>query len=136
MGKPSDSTNDKTSARQGGDQLVPVERQQNLLDLSTHNLSEEEARAIRSKALDAKLDIDKKRAEADDRYAHSSRDMVNTVGLVGKLEQTSSSDFEVNSHFDTASGHTSVRVKKTSNQAIVVIAIVVAVVILIVMLQG
>ena len=115
--------------------IVPASRSENLLDVSTKGLSADEARALRGKALEAKLQVDRQRVEADDRFLNSSRDMVNTVKIVESLERAGKSDYEVNSQYSTASGQTSVRVKKATNQAIVIIAVAIAAVLLFLLIR-
>lgn len=130
-----DDNSPKNGASSGGDALVPAPRSENLLDLSTRGLSEAEARVLKAKALDAKLQVDRQRVEADDRFANSSRDMANTVKIVESLDQAGKSDYEVNAQYHTASGQTTVRVKKATNQAIVIIAIAVAAILLLLLLR-
>ena len=134
MDKPEDKSSNN-GGNAGSDALVPAPRSENLLDLSTRGLSNDEARALRTKALEAKLQVDKQRVEADDRFADSSRDMANTVKIVQSLEHAGKSDYEVNAQYRTASGNTSVRVKKATNQAIVIIAIAIAAILLLLLIR-
>lgn len=114
---------------------LPTRRaQENLLDVATSGLSPEEIRQLRGKALDARLELDVAARQADERFLNSSRDMANTVRLAGELDQ-GRNDYDINASYDTASGRTAVRVKRATNQTLVVVAVVIAVIVLLIFLS-
>jgi len=58
------------------------------------------------------------------------RDMGNTIQAVSSLEQSSKSDYDVKSSFNTASGTTDIHVKKNNNTVIIIVAIVIGIIVL------
>lgn len=79
-----------------------------LLNIAASDLSPDERVALRSKVLSEKLALDVSQHKADQRFVDSTRDMANTVRAVNSLEQSSKSDYEVRSSFETASGRTDI----------------------------
>ncbi len=131
------STNDGPGGRGAGDSLAPIPpRPQNLIDLATHGMTEQEVQAIRSKALEVRVDLDKQRVEADDRFQNSTRDMATTLKLVEGLERTGQSDYELKADYKSASGTTTVRVSRATNKTIIVIAVAVAIILVLVLLKN
>jgi hypothetical protein len=61
--------------------------------------------------------------------------MSNTVKMVSALEQAGKNDYEISAQYHTASGQTSVRVKKATNQTIIIIAVAVAAILLVLLLR-
>jgi hypothetical protein len=57
--------------------------------------------------------------------------MHNTARHVRDLESSTKSDYTVRANFETASGSTSVEVKKSNNTTIIVVAVVVALIFLV-----
>jgi hypothetical protein len=102
----------------------------NLLDAALANLPAEQRQTLAQKALERKLDIDAKAVEADNRHRASSVDMANTIHQVRALENSTKSDYTVRAEFETASGRTSVEIKKSNNTVIIVIAIFIAIIVL------
>lgn len=110
--------------------LVRPPANSSLLNIAADNLSQDERVALRRKVIDEKLALDVSQHKADQRFCDSTRDMANTVRAVNSLEQSSKSDYEVKSTFETASGRTDIHVKKNNNTVIIVVAIVIGIVIL------
>lgn len=57
--------------------------------------------------------------------------MHNTVRNVQDLESSTNSDYSVKAIFETASGKTSIEVKKSNNTTIIVVAVTIAVIFLV-----
>jgi hypothetical protein len=102
-----------------------------LLDIAFQNLPAEQRDKLLAKALDKKLELEVDTAKAAQRHDRSGIDMHNTVRHVRDLESSTKSDYNVRATFETASGNTSVEVKKSNNTTIIVIAVVVAVIFLV-----
>ena len=124
--------NDSNRSMPGDPSKLPttVSQPGNLLDAALAHLPPAQRQALAQKALERKLDIDAKAVEADNRYRASSVDMANTIHQVRALENSTKSDYTVNAQYETASGRTSVEIKKSNNTVIIVIAIVIAVIVL------
>lgn len=99
-----------------------------LLNLTLDELSENQKIELRKKIFEEQIGLDVSQAKADQRFHNSSRDMASTVQAVRSLEQSSKSDYEVRSSFETASGNTNITVKKNNNTVIIVVAIVIGIV--------
>ena len=106
-----------------------------LLNLTVDNLSESQKIELQKKILEERIGLDVSQAKADQRFVNSTRDMVNTVQVVRGLEQSSKSDYEVKSTFETASGKTNITVKKNNNTVIVVVAVVIGIIIFLFLLS-
>lgn len=102
-----------------------------LLDTAFQNLPAEQRDKLLAKALDKRLELEVDAAKAAQRHDRSGIDMNNTVRHVRDLESSTKSDYTVRANFETASGNTSVEVKKSNNTTIIVIAVVVAVIFLV-----
>jgi len=102
-----------------------------LLDTAFQNLPAEQRDKLLAKALDKRLELEVDAAKAAHRHDRSGIDMHNTVRHVRDLESSTKSDYTVRASFETASGNTSVEVKKSNNTVIIVIAVVVAVIFLV-----
>ena len=109
--------------------LVRPPSNSSLLNIAAGDLSQEERVALRTKVINEKLALDVSQHKADQRFYDSTRDMANTVRAVNSLEQSSKSDYEVRSTFETASGRTDIHVKKNNNTVIIVVAIVIGIII-------
>ena len=83
------------------------------------------------KALEKKLDLDVEAVKANSRFNASTADMANTVEQVRKLEASTRSDYNLRATYETASGNTTVEVKKSNNTVVIVIAVVIAIVFLV-----
>jgi uncharacterized membrane protein len=103
-----------------------------LLDEALSKLPKEQQERMLSKAIEKRIDIDAEAKIADLRYQASSVDMANTIRQVHALEQSTKSDYTVRADYQTASGKTSVEVKKSNNTVIIVIAIVIGIILLLV----
>lgn len=123
-----------------GNELVPREELQtalmeqqkrgSLLNLALDDLTPDQKRQLTQNVLDERFRLDVSQAEADQRFTNSTRDMGNTIRAVNSLEQSSKSDYEVKSSFETASGTTDIHVKKNNNTVIIIVAIVIGVIVL------
>ena len=102
-----------------------------LLDTAFQGLPQEQRQKLLEKALEKKLELDVEAVKAARRHEQSGADMHNTVRHVRDLESSTKSDYIVRANFETASGNTSVEVKKSNNTTIIVVAIVIAVIFLI-----
>jgi hypothetical protein len=100
----------------------------NLLNLTLDDLSENQKIELRKKILEEQIGLDVSQAKAEQRFHNSTRDMASTVQAVRNLEQSSKSDYEVRSTFETASGNTNITVKKSNSTVIIVVAIVIGIV--------
>lgn len=83
---------------------------------------------MRAKALERKLELEVDAAKAQQRHDRSGIDMHKTVEHVRNLESSTKADYTVRANYETASGNTSVEVKKNNSTVFIVIAVVVAVV--------
>ena len=108
--------------------LVLQQSRGNLLKLTLDDLSENQKIELREKILEEQIGLDVSQAKADQRFHNSTRDMASTIQAVRSLEQSSKSDYEVRSTFETASGNTNITVKKNNNTVIIVIAVVVGII--------
>jgi hypothetical protein len=102
-----------------------------LLDTAFQNLPAEQREKLLAKALEKKLELDVDAAKAAQRHERSGIDMHNTARHVRDLESSTKSDYTVRANFETASGNTSVEVKKSNNSTIIVVAVVIAVIFLV-----
>ena len=102
-----------------------------LLDTAFQNLPAEQREKLLAKAIEKKLELDVDAAKAAQRHERSGVDMHNTVRHVRDLESSTKSDYTVRATFETASGNTSVEVKKSNNTTIIVVAVVVALIFLV-----
>lgn len=100
-----------------------------LLDAAMSSLPAEHRDDLRRKALEKQLDLDAEAMKAQRRFDSSSVDMDNTVSTIRRLETATRADYTVRGNYETASGNTTVEVKRNNNTAVVVIAIAVAVVV-------
>ena len=110
--------------------LATEHAQGNLLDFSVDDLTNEDKRELLQQILMARVDLAVSQAKAAQQFATSTRDIRQTIQTVADLEQSSKSDYDITSSFETASGQTQLHVKKNNNTVIVVIAIAIAIVVL------
>jgi len=99
--------------------LVEQQKRGSLLNLALDELSNKQKRQLTQNILNERIRLDVSQAEADQRFGNSTRDMGNTIRAVNSLEQSSKSDYEVKSSFETASGTTDIHVKKNNNTVII-----------------
>lgn len=116
--------------------LVTRQGTGNLLDLATSELTDGQRHDLAKRIIDEKITLDVNERKADQRYGDSTRDMANTVRAVNSLENSTKSDYDVRSSYETASGETNIHVKKNNNTAIIVIAIVIGVVLFLIFAGG
>ena len=102
-----------------------------LLDSAFQQIPAEQRQRLLEKAFEKKLELDVKAFEAAQKHERSSADMQNTVRHVNDIERSTKSDYTVKANFETASGHTSVEIKKSNNTTTIIVAVVVAVIFLI-----
>jgi len=133
MGNESDRSSDALVKSAGAGSLAK-RPDSNLLDLATEGLTASELQALRVKAVEEKLRLDVSAREADHRFVSSTKDMANTVRLANELDQ-GRNDYSIDSVHETASGRTTVRVKRATNQSFLIIAIVIAVIVLLIVLN-
>ena len=93
-------------------------------------MSEKENGQLRARAVEEKLRLDVSAKEADQRTANAARDMGMSVRLVQELDH-GSNDYTVDQTYETASGRTSVSIKKSTNQNYVIVAIAVGALVLV-----
>lgn len=98
-----------------------------ILDQAYKSLTAEQKKNLLAKAGEQALDQEIKDREAQRKFQAAGVEMARHVQLVEEHEKLKA-DFTVTSHFDTASGKTTVTVSKSNNTLIIVIAVVVAVV--------
>lgn len=108
--------------------LAIQQKRGNLLNLAFNDLSETQKLDLKKKIIEERINLDVSQARADQRFYDSSRDMSNTIQAVRNLEKSSKSDYEVKSSYETASGNTSITVKKNSNTVIIVVAVVIGII--------
>lgn len=108
-----------------------VSKPGNLLDAALAHLPPEQRQQLTEKALERKLELDVEAKKADMRHQASSVDMANTIHQVRALENSTKSDYTLKAEYETASGRTSVEIKKSNNMVIIIIAIVIGIVALI-----
>jgi hypothetical protein len=106
----------------------------NLLDLAVAGMSEQDVQQLRGRAVEEKLRLAVSAREADHRFVNAARDMGATVRLAQELDH-GRNDYSVDGTYETASGRTTVHVKKSTNQAFLIVAIVVGVLALLVLMN-
>ena len=106
----------------------------NLLDVAVEGLSPKDVEQIRARALEEKLRLDVGASEADQRFFNTARQMAADVRTARELDQ-GRNDFSIDSTHATASGQTTVRIKKSTNMGFMVVAVIVGVVALLLLLN-
>jgi hypothetical protein len=109
---------------------TPLAQPGSLLDAALSKMPKEQQEQILGEALKKRLEIEVQTREADLRFQSSSADMQRTIEQIGELEAKTGSDYTVRSEYETASGKTSIEVRKSNNTVIIVIAIVIGVILL------
>lgn len=111
---------------------LPASTRKNLLDedalarLSPNDRAEIEKTLVREQ-----IRADAEAKAAADRFQDSSRDMARDLNYIRSLEDSTRGDYTVGGHYDTASGRTTVTVRRLSNLTILVIAVVIGLVALV-----
>jgi len=113
--------------------LFPVSAE-DIVDNALQNLDEKQAREVTKKAADelVRIAVEKRKAEyRSDRAQDEMRNLISNANLLDERV----SDYKINSTFETATGTTSVEIKKSrSNTIILISAIAIFVLLLLVLL--
>jgi hypothetical protein len=124
--------------RDDDDELVPQKQSlfpvtaEDIVDNALQNLDENQAREVSKKAADeiVRLAVEKRKAEyRTDRAQEEMRNLIDNANLLDQRV----SDYKINSTFETATGTTSVEIKKSRANLIVASAAVAAIIFLVVM---
>lgn len=126
------------------DDLVPQKQSlfpvtaEDIVENALQNLDEQQAREVTRKAADevVRLAVEKRKAEyRSDRAQEEMRNLINNANLLDDRV----GDYKINSTFETATGTTSVEIRKSRTTNIIVLAaiiVVLAVVLLILFLRS
>ena len=101
--------------------LFPVTAE-DIVDNALQNLDEQQAKEVTKKAADevVRLAVEKRKAEyRSDRAQDEMRNLINNAELLDRRV----GDYKINSTFETATGTTSVEIKKSKTNLIVGIAV-------------
>jgi predicted RND superfamily exporter protein len=118
------------------DDLIPQKQSlfpmtaDDIVDNALQNLDEQQAREVTKKAADevVKIAVEKRKAEyRSDRAQEEMRNLIDNANLLDEKV----CDFKINSTFETATGTTSVEIKKSKTNTVVLIAAILIVVLLI-----
>jgi hypothetical protein len=124
--------------RDDDDELVPQKQSlfpvtaEDIVDNALQNLDENQAREVSKKAADeiVRLAVEKRKAEyRTDRAQEEMRNLIDNANLLDQRV----GDYKINSTFETATGTTSVEIKKSRANLIVASAAVAAIIFLVVM---
>lgn len=129
-GRVKETGNDLVTTDEVQKALAEQQKRGSLLNITLDGLSEDQKKQLTEKVLHERMRLDVSQAEADQRFENSTRDMANTIRAVNSLEQSSKSDYEVKSSYETASGKTDIHIKKNNNTVIIIIAVVIGIIIL------
>ncbi len=127
--QPADSTSPSILRSPPGERTLPMSRHnpstslqplrnRSLLDQDLDELPEDDRRAVRRSILEQRLRLETEARAAEHRFAASVRDMQSVVDLAGALDELDR-DFEIQSRFQTASGHTDLKVRHTPDRDLV-----------------
>ena len=114
------------------DDLVPQKQSlfpvtaEDIVENALQNLDEEQAREVTRKAADevVRLAVEKRKAEyRSDRAQEEMRNLINNANLLDDRV----GDYKINSTFETATGTTSVEIKKSRTTNVIVLAAIIAV---------
>ena len=100
--------------------LFPVSAE-DIVDNALQNLDEKQAREVTKKAADelVRIAVEKRKAEyRSDRAQDEMRNLINNANLLDERV----SDYKINSTFETATGTTSVEIKKSRSNTIILIS--------------
>lgn len=118
-----------------GQALFPMTAD-DIVENALHNLDERQAREVTKKAADevVKLAVEKRKAEyRSDRAQEEMRNLINNANLLDQKV----AEYKINSTFETATGTTSVEIKKSRvNRLLLMTAIALFVLILVMFLTS
>lgn len=100
--------------------LFPVSAE-DIVDNALQSLDEKQAREVTKKAADelVRIAVEKRKAEyRSDRAQDEMRNLINNANLLDERV----SDYKINSTFETATGTTSVEIKKSRSNTIIMIS--------------
>ena len=100
--------------------LFPVSAE-DIVDNALQNLDEKQAKEVTKKAADelVRIAVEKRKAEyRSDRAQDEMRNLINNANLLDEKV----SDYKINSTFETATGTTSVEIKKSRSNTIILIS--------------
>jgi hypothetical protein len=112
--------------------LFPVSAE-DIVDNALQNLDEKQAREVTKKAADelVRIAVEKRKAEyRSDRAQDEMRNLINNANLLDERV----SDYKINSTFETATGTTSVEIKKSRSNTIILISAIAIFVLLVLVL--
>ena len=132
----SKKTNPLVSQEEVNRSLTRQQKTGNLLDFAASELSDGQRQDLAERVVDEKISLDVSERKADQRFYDSTRDMANTVRAVNSLENSTKSDYDVSSNYQTASGETNIHVKKNNNTMVIVVAIVIGVILFLIFAGG
>jgi len=116
---------------EGSESISTDSKSGSLLNEALVQLPKVQQRALIEKALERKLELDASAAQSELRHRASSIDMANTISQLRALENSTGTDYTLKAEYDTASGRTSVEVRKSNTLVIIVIAVVIGILALI-----
>src|ERR1700754_3828157 len=109
--------------------LFPVTAD-DIVDNALQSLDEQQAREVSKKAADevVRIAVEKRKAEyRSDRAQEEMRNLINNANLLDERV----GDYKINSTFETATGTTSVEIKKSRSSTLILIAIIAAAIFLV-----
>ncbi|HXD33160.1 MAG TPA: hypothetical protein VN643_18705 [Pyrinomonadaceae bacterium] len=115
-----------------GQALFPMTAD-DIIDNALHNLDERQAREVTRKAADevVKIAVEKRKAEyRSDRAQEEMRNLINNANMLDQKVN----DYKINSTFETATGTTSVEIKKSRINTLLLFAGIALFVLIIVLL--
>ena len=117
------------------DDLVPQKQSlfplsaDDIVDNALQSLNEHQAREVTQKAADelVRIAVEKRKAEyRSDRAQEEMRNLINNANLLDQKVD----DYKINSTFETATGTTSVEIKKSHSNTLILVALIAAVIFL------
>lgn len=129
-GNMSNNEKDLVSTAEMQAALVNQQQRGNLLNIAIDDLTVEKKNQLKAQIIQERMKLDVNQAHADQRFQNSTRDMANTIKAVNAIEQSSKSDFDIKSTFNTASGKTDIHIKKNNNTVIIVVCVVIGILVL------
>src|SRR5438093_12445150 len=121
------------------DDLIPQKQSlfpmtaDDIVDNALQNLDEQQAREVTKKAADeiVKIAVEKRKAEyRSDRAQEEMRNLINNANLLDEKVD----DYKINSTFETATGTTSVEIKKSKSNTLILIAAIVIILLFVLLL--
>jgi hypothetical protein len=123
-----------TSPSTQGKPLAPLPRGGNLLDHAFNSLPTEQQEALMQKAVEAKIDIERRAAESNQSHLDFQRESVEVVQQTREL-QRSGVDFAGSYDGTSASGKWHVETKKSNLTVIIAVVAIIGIVLLVVALR-